>query len=153
MTVPLPLGLDCACVWGQVAEGGLFFHQSTCIYKLQVCEKSVLHPVLPAPPHWLYLCTRYGTHKPAWVSRPFCHLIVYYTDTIIWTWTWTWSIWHLCIAVMYQHTLLHVIVTCSFASVVCFIHVSCSYMLDDEHSCSCTKWQIKTYWIPHTKGQ
>ena len=71
----------------------------------------MLHPGLPAPRHWLYLyeiylCTRYATHKPSWVSRPLLPF-----DTVLY-----WEhqidmnldirhIWLPGIAVMYQHIL------------------------------------------------
>ena len=80
-----------------------------------------------------YICVPdTGPINPHGFLAPFCHLILYYTDTIIWTWTLTWGSWHLCIAVMYQYTLLHVILT-QFFCMACLIQGSCSYVLNDEH--------------------
>ena len=102
--------------------------------KNQCCTLHFLHPCTGYT-YIRYICVPdTGPINPHGFLAPFCHLIVYYTDTIIWTWTWKWGSWHLCIAVMYQHHLLHVIVTCSFACMVCLIQVSCNYMLNDEHS-------------------
>ena len=50
---------------------------------------------------------------------------------------------------MYQFTLLHVIVTCSFACMVCLTQVSCNYMLNDEYSVVSNGKQIPivlTHW-------
>ena len=113
--------------------------------KNRCCILHFLHP-RTGYTYIRYICVPdTGPINPHGFLAPFCHLIVYHTDTIIWTWTWTWGSWHLCNAVMYQHPLLHVIVTCSFACMVCLIQVSCSHMLNGEHSVV-PKWQIKTYW-------
>ena len=65
--------------------------------KNQCCTLHFLYP-RTGYTYIRYICVPdTGPINPHGFLAPFYHLIVYYTDTIIWTWTWTWGSWHLCI--------------------------------------------------------